>query len=244
MAPKGDANGRRGAPTLKVPFFQHIVNSQRSRCDIRRGVRAAFRFRKRLSRVLCTPWCGDGTESPLTEIDYVAWIEDVFRRKPHLTQAGLARHMDRHRSVMTAMLQRKRKIKADEIAQIASYLGEPPPGSPAMALDSVPIVGRIGSAWYEDGEMPPVGGQVSAVIERAGVRQVAYRVDDPVLGLPRGAIVIAIPLDGRTKPVPGQTVVVKRERAGLVNTTLVDTGDGEVDGTPIAVAIEARLRLS
>lgn len=178
---------------------------------------------------------------PLVAPDYIAWIKDVLRRKPHLSQAGLARQIGRDKSAVNLMLAGKRQIKAAEIEQIAIYLGEPPPGRTAPASEFVPIVGRLGPAWYEPGQMPAVHGVVAPVLARRDVRQIAYLLDSPAAGLPQGATIIAYEIDRSHKPDLGQMVVVQRERGGLVGTTLARMGTPDVkDGTPIAIVIEVR----
>lgn len=54
---------------------------------------------------------------------YVEWIKSRLRRNPRLSRSGLARHMRRHRSVVTKMLQGERAIKVSEMPLIEGYLG-------------------------------------------------------------------------------------------------------------------------
>lgn len=51
------------------------------------------------------------------------WIKVVLKQKPHLSRSGLARHMGRHRSVVTKMIQGDRSIKVSELPIIEAYLG-------------------------------------------------------------------------------------------------------------------------
>lgn len=175
-------------------------------------------------------------------VDYVTWVKDALRRNPHLSQSGLARHLNRDRAVISLMLQGKREIKARELDLIEAYLGEPRPDRQGVAAPTVAVVGRIGAAWYEAGEAPEVdNGRVSPVLSRTDMRQVAYRLDRPVMGWPAGSVIVAAPIERGVKPVAGQTVILRRERAGLENLTLAAVGDGE--GTPVAIAIEVRIPL-
>lgn len=189
---------------------------------------------------------------------YVEWIKDVLARKPHLSQAGLARHLDRHRSAVTMMLNGQREIKAKELALIESYFGEKMrvPGAQQTATAFVAIVGIVGNAWYEAGHAPPAKADRVAPAESvADVRQIAYIVESeyPQIGALLGATLIATPVDKAHRPQPGQVVVCKRERAGLENVALarVDedgtikllAGTGDA-GQPVAVAIEVRNRLA
>lgn len=181
-------------------------------------------------------------------VDYIAWIEDVLRRKPHLNQSGLARHMGRHRSVISAMMNGRRLLKAKEIAQIASYLGEAPPETRATsAVKMAPLAGRVSAAWYERGAAPVADGQPVPAVAGTwqGVAQSAYAVEMafPELGVPAGAILLAVPVDRARKPVAGQIVVCRRDRAGLENLTLARAGD-DLSGEPVAIAIEVRVSLS
>lgn len=171
-------------------------------------------------------------------IDYVAWIRESLERNPHLSRAGLARHLNRDRAVISLMLQGKREIKARELSAIEGYLGVPRPDRQGVAAPTVEVIGRCSAAWYEEGTAPEVRMQVSPVLSRSNVRQVGFILDVPMLGYPAGAVVIAVPVE-RGKPIEGNVVVVTRERSGLVNTTLARAG--EVEGTVVAVAIEVRV---
>jgi hypothetical protein len=184
-----------------------------------------------------------------SDIDYVAWIEEVLRRKPHLNQSGLARHMGRHRSVISAIMVGRRTLKAKEIAEIASYLGEAPPETRGKSgVNLAPLAGVISAAWYEEDKAPvPLAEPVACVRGRwEGVAQSAYRVETafPDLSVPAGAILLAVPADQAHQPKPGQVVVCLRERAGLENLTLARaSGSNDLPGRVIAIAIELRVAL-
>lgn len=180
---------------------------------------------------------------------YVEWIKDALRRNPRLSQSGLAKHLGRHRSVVTMMLQGDREIKARELERIASYLGEPAPGqthAPAPETPKVPVVGRISAAWYEMGETHNTG-EPETLPQLDNAKARAYVLDLPAVGLPAGAYLIALPVERGTRIATGDLVILRRERAGLVNISVGVVGEdgavaGVADGTPVAVVVEARVR--
>ena len=179
----------------------------------------------------------------MPSIDYVQWVNDALASKPHLSQAGLARHLNRHRSIITLMLRRERQIKASELHDIATYLGEPVPGHSMPDAGLVPIVGRIGNAWYERGEMPSGTFDAIPPVMRhphASQRQVAYIVDADVDCARAGSIIIARPITTTRDARHGQTVVIERERAGLVNLTIGHVVSDAPHGAIVAVCIEIR----
>lgn len=172
-------------------------------------------------------------------VDYIRWIEDTLRKKPHLTQSGLARHLGRDRSVIVMIRKGKRSLKADEIAKIADYLGEPPPGHGLPSQTYVSVVGRIGTGWYEPGDIPTSDRKVAPVLERDDVRQEAYEVDTRVMDVPAGSVLIATPIERGNGARDGSLAVIRRSKAGLTNLSLGHVGDD--DGEPIAVVIEVRI---
>ena len=170
-------------------------------------------------------------------VDYIRWIEDALRRNPHLNQAGLARHLGRNRSIVTSLLKGERSIKVDEIDRIASYLGEPPPSR--VGVTSIDVVGVVGTGWYEEDEMPSSGRRVAPDLEHPE-KQVAFEVRDSLLGIPAGAILIAVPVS-REPLDNGTLAVVRREKSGMVRITLGRVGEID-DGEPVARVIEVRTR--
>ncbi len=172
-------------------------------------------------------------------VDYVAWIEDVLKRKPHINQAGLARHLGRDRSVVTMILRRERALKPAEIDKISEYLGEPPPGHGLPMAEFAPAVGRIGTAWYEPGQAPPSNRRVAPVLERPDVRQEAYEVDARVMDIPAGSVLIVAPLARNVVARDGDLVVVRRTRAGLENVTLSRVGESKDE--VLALVLEVRI---
>lgn len=61
--------------------------------------------------------------------DYAKWIRDALDGDPNLSRAGLSRHLGHgsDRSRVVKMIDGTRRIQVDELGQIASYLGKPPP---------------------------------------------------------------------------------------------------------------------
>lgn len=186
--------------------------------------------------------------------DHVSWIKSVLKSKPHLNQSGLAKHLGRHRSVVTMMLQGQREIKARELAAIEAYLGERfQSAQPDQPAAFAPVIGTIGPAWYEAGTGPVAAERrVAPSLDHSGQRQTAYVLDAPATELhaPAGAVILATPIDRGHRPTSGQIVICRRERAGLENLTLgrVQGSDvvpimGGEPGTPVAIAIEIRLPL-
>lgn len=184
-------------------------------------------------------------------MDYITWVREALDRKPHLSQSGLARHLGRHRAVISKLLQGERQIKALELEKIADYLGEPIPGRKGQAAPGtaplVPVVGRIGNAWYERGSRPThearsVYGLTAP--QWQGWSLSAYDLDVPVDDLPAGATVIAGAVDRAHRPAKGNLVVCERDRSGLVNLMVARVSDDELPGKPIAIVIEARIPLA
>lgn len=208
-----------------------------------------MRFSSRRSR--CVPLSGFGrgdnveASTPVAKrndavaVDYVAWINDALKRKPHLSQAGLGRHLGRDRSVITMLLRRERAIKVEELDKIADYLGEPPPGHGMPMAAFAPCVGRIGTAWYEPGQAPPSTRRVAPVLERPDLRQESYEVDARVMDVPAGSILLVAPIDRNVSPRDGDLVVIRRTRAGLENVTLSRAGD--TTDEVIALVLEVRI---
>jgi hypothetical protein len=167
-------------------------------------------------------------------VDYVAWIASALRRKPHLSQAGLARHLKRDRSVVTTLLKGRRRLLASEIDIIASYLGEDPPDR----HPSVPVLGRVGEAWHKPGTEPrPIVSAVAPVLGM-GERQIAFEIEPGLGGYVPGSIVIGSEI-GRRPVEPGTPVVVRERHAGLERLAIARAmSDG---AKPIARVIEIRM---
>lgn len=184
-------------------------------------------------------------------MDYITWVKDALARKPHLSQSGLARHLGRHRAVISKLLQGDRLIKAHELEKIADYLGEPIPGrrGPAApgAAPTVQVVGRIGPAWYERGTRPTgddrrVYGLMGQQYE--GWSLTGYELETPAAGVPAGSILIAGAIDRTHRAPPGSWVICEQDRSGLVNLCVAKVSDDELPGKPIAVVIEARVPMT
>src|ERR1700722_17920478 len=79
------------------------------------------------------------------------------------TRSGLARALGRSPSAITDLLNGSRRLRAEEIATIADYLGVEPPrlvggGRPGKGAARVPLVGYVGAGaiahFYGEGQGP------------------------------------------------------------------------------------------
>src|ERR1700685_730147 len=79
------------------------------------------------------------------------------------TRSGLAKALGRSPSAVTDLLNGSRRLRAEEIAIAAEYLGVEPPrlvggGRPAHPMGRVPLVGYVGAGaiahFYADGQGP------------------------------------------------------------------------------------------
>lgn len=196
-------------------------------------------------------------------IDYAKWVRDALDADPNLSRAGLSRHLGHggDRSRVSRMLDGTRRIRADEIPEIAAYLGVPPPG---MGADTpaptrpVPVDGTItGHQWSEKSGRKLMRA-APAIPPRLDARypqhqQVAFEMADDCerASLLGGDYVIGMsPRDLRREPQPGDLVVTRRERAGLeqfalaravaqgarTDLTLLTSGSGD-PGKPVAIVI-------
>lgn len=90
-------------------------------------------------------WVEDSRKLGEADDTYLAWIARALK-KPGKNKSGLARALGLHPSQVTKMLAKRRGIKANEIAVIASYLEERPPANVALAFadgasdTNVPVV--------------------------------------------------------------------------------------------------------
>jgi len=92
----------------------------------------------------------------------VDWIRDALKETGK-TRSGLARALGRSPSAVTDLLNGSRRLRADEIAVAAAYLGVEPPrlvggGRPPAPGAKVPLVGYVGAGavahFYADGQGP------------------------------------------------------------------------------------------
>src|SRR5271163_2081879 len=92
----------------------------------------------------------------------VEWIRQGLKEK-RKTRSGLAKALGRSPSAVTDLLNGTRRLRAEEIAIVAEYLGVEPPrlvggGRPAHATGRVPLVGYVGAGaiahFYGDGQGP------------------------------------------------------------------------------------------
>ncbi len=163
------------------------------------------------------------------EIDYGKWIADAIDNNPRLSRSGLSRHLghgnDRGRVIR--MISGDRKIKAGEVAEIAAYLGVPPPGAPGL-IARLDVAGIIDPrVWREGGvEVPSIEARVPPVPDpRWDARlQSAYlmAVECGAPNVIAGDYLITVPQTPKTLE-PDRLVVGRRERAGLVQLTLCNS---------------------
>jgi transcriptional regulator with XRE-family HTH domain len=92
----------------------------------------------------------------------VDWIRQGLKDTGK-TRSGLAKALGRSPSAVTDLLNGTRRLRAEEIAVIADYLGVEPPrlvggGRPAHPMGRVPLVGFVGAGaiahFYADGQGP------------------------------------------------------------------------------------------
>ena len=92
----------------------------------------------------------------------VEWIRAGLVRTGK-TRSGLARALGRSPSAVTDLLNGHRRLRADEIAIVAEYLGVEPPrlvggGRGSAAAPKAPLVGYVGAGaiahFYADGQGP------------------------------------------------------------------------------------------
>lgn len=133
----------------------------------------------------------------------VEWIDAAIAANPRLSQAGLARHLNRSPTMVWHMLRRDRDIKVDEVVQISAYLGVPPPpglfSAPipgdggqdpvqhttfnVVRVHEVPIVGRVSMNEWITGTFEPVRhAKIPYIISElyAPEDQTGYEVDPRV----------------------------------------------------------------
>src|SRR5580658_10362660 len=92
----------------------------------------------------------------------VDWIREGLRQT-RKTRSGLAKALGRSPSAVTDLLNGTRRLRAEEIAIAAEYLGVEPPrlvggGRPSHPAGKVPLVGYVGAGaiahFYADGQGP------------------------------------------------------------------------------------------
>jgi transcriptional regulator with XRE-family HTH domain len=92
----------------------------------------------------------------------IDWIRDALRETGK-TRSGLAKALGRSPSAVTDLLNGSRRLRADEIAVAAAYLGVEPPrlvggGRSPVLGGRVPLVGYVGAGaiahFYADGQGP------------------------------------------------------------------------------------------
>ena len=92
----------------------------------------------------------------------VDWIREGLKEK-RKTRSGLAKALGRSPSAVTDLLNGSRRLRAEEIAVVAEYLGVEPPrlvggGRPRHPTGRVPLVGYVGAGavahFYADAQGP------------------------------------------------------------------------------------------
>ena len=92
----------------------------------------------------------------------VEWIRDGLKRT-RKTRSGLAKALGRSPSAVTDLLNGSRRLRAEEIAVVAEYLGVEPPrlvggGQPRHPTGRVSLVGYVGAGaiahFYADAQGP------------------------------------------------------------------------------------------
>src|ERR1700721_3072642 len=92
----------------------------------------------------------------------VDWIREGLRQT-RKTRSGLAKALGRSPSAVTDLLNGTRRLRAEEIAVAAEYLGVEPPrlvggGRPSHPSGKVPLVGYVGPGaiahFYPDAKGP------------------------------------------------------------------------------------------
>lgn len=164
-------------------------------------------------------------------MDYIKWINDALERKPHLNQSGLARHLNRHRSVISMMLSGSRRIKADELERIAAYLGEPLPYSDkALTAKKVTasVAGVIDRAWRDTSDGSP---QHVVVVPSwsdipSGTDIFLVEADEAALLIRMGDLIFARK-PSADRAIPNDAlVIVARHKSTLVNFQFATTNNG------------------
>jgi len=117
----------------------------------------------------------------------VEWIREGLLQSGK-TRSGLARALGRAPSAVTDLLNGKRRLRADEIAVVADYLGVEPPrliggGRAELRATRVPLVGYVGAGaiahFYADAQGP--FDEVDAP-DAASARTVAVQIRGHSLG--------------------------------------------------------------
>lgn len=172
------------------------------------------------------------------------WIKEQFQQRRDLSQADLGRLLGRDRSVITQIIKGRRRIKVDEWDTIQAFFGTTMRGTGGAGI---PIEGEIGHAWYDatDEGMPVTHRFVSPVLQPSMMgAQTAFEVQRPIpaLGLAPGCVIIAVRSE-KLRPIPGQWVLVKREKGGFYRYDVVEWTESPLErGTTVeAIVIETRM---
>lgn len=156
-------------------------------------------------------------------MDYLAWLRDGLNKKGK-TQRGLAKHMGIDETIVSKIVNGKREIKADELSQIAEYLGAPMPSQlavttrPLSTIPVIPIHLTLG-VWKEVGgvTMESATESVPALSDPrwAGLSQYAAYLN----GSKSYAVCVRFS-EIRQRPIAGDTVHVTRTKGGMQEDTM------------------------
>jgi transcriptional regulator with XRE-family HTH domain len=144
---------------------QAILLDWKKRRDRRSHVRSLFSFSEHQhlpSSIISDIHDCVCSEKPNNRFMTVDWIRAALDETGK-TRSGLARALGRSPSAVTDLLNGRRRLRADEIAIAATYLGVEPPrliggGRAPPIRATVPLVGHVGAGaiahFYADGQGP------------------------------------------------------------------------------------------
>jgi transcriptional regulator with XRE-family HTH domain len=164
---------------------------------------------------------------------YLEWLRKGLQKKGK-TQGGLAQKIGIGRTDVNKMVKGTRKIYADELQAIASYIEEPVPHadlgsySKGGESDSYAFVEAVAGAgiWREAGALTMYLDMVVPVFTDprvAGLKQHAVRVEGTDFNeqFKPGDLALFVPFWERRKvPIDGDIVELERKRGDLVETTI------------------------
>lgn len=169
-----------------------------------------------------------------TDSEFVRWMQDRFdEKRAGKSQAALARALGVHRTVVTQILQGKRKrgVTSAERAIIAAFfdaqVAAPSIMSPIVQLGALTVAGIVGDhIWVEDVSRPPIDARRlgTPILTYPLAEQTAYelssgsadgewRAKDFIYCVPFGAY--------RSKLLLDDAVLVRRRQGNLTSYSLM-----------------------
>lgn len=161
------------------------------------------------------------------------WLKSGLR-KPSKRAVDLASKLGVARSAVYKMMAGTQAIKTEQLPIIATYIGEPIPGTIRVlsAFDTkvlnIEIEREIGiGTWYEDGQLRDAKIKTIAVVNSQqfpNAQHHAYRfkgdsMDD--IGILDGDVIFCVAYEDTADiPLDGKAVVIERNRAGLIEVSL------------------------